>query len=175
MELNNLQAQLADSSNNKDKWDPPLCGEIDLVIKQDGSWHYVGSPIGRMSLVKLFASVLRKENEQYMLVTPVEKVIIRVEDVPFVVTQWNNLQGVLYFTTSLGDEVPVNQQHPVELKRHNLTGEIIPYCLIRDELWARLHQNVFYQLAAAGSIGHWQGCDHLLIRSGEYQFTLGEV
>ncbi|WP_438865168.1 DUF1285 domain-containing protein [Neptunicella sp.] len=176
MKLEYLQQQLDENSQDPHThWDPPLCGEIDLVIKYDGSWHYAGSPINRKALVKLFASVLRKENQQYFLVTPVEKVIIRVEDAPFIITQWNQLQGQLYFTTSIDDEIQVSNNHPVELLKNNVTGETLPYCLVRDNLWARLHQNVFYQLAGAGNIDHWQGKEHLLIKSGDYQFSLGEV
>lgn len=175
MKLEYLQQQLGNHNQDQVHWDPPLCGEIDLVIKYDGSWHYAGSPINRKPLIKLFASVLRKEQQQYLLVTPVEKVIIRVEDAPFIITQWNQLQGRLYFTTSIDDEIQVGIDHPVELMNNNVTGETLPYCLIRDNLWARLHQNVFYQLAAAGNIERWKGAEHLLIKSGNYQFSLGEV
>ncbi|MBC3766520.1 DUF1285 domain-containing protein [Neptunicella marina] len=175
MNLNDLRDKLKQADNSPQQWDPPLCGEIDLVIKYDGSWHYQGSVISRPEIVRLFASVLRRKEQLYLLVTPVEKLIIQVEDAPFVVTQWNQLQGLIYLTTSVGEEVCISEQHPIKLLPSPHTGEVLPYCEIRENLMARIHQNVFYQLAACGQIEQHQNASCLMLQSGDYKFSLGEV
>lgn len=131
-------------------WDPPFCGDIDIQIKRDGSWHYMGTPIGREALVRLFARVLRKDEEDYYLVTPVEKVRIQVVDVPFVVTDFE-IKGkgkhqVLIFTTSIGDIIALDALNKFNLVIHDVTLEPSPYLWVRDRLWALMHRNVFYRL-----------------------------
>src|SRR3954451_14080039 len=76
-----------------EQWNPPFCGDLDMRISADGTWHYLKTPIGRTALVKLFASVLRREGERYFLVTPVEKVGIIVEDVPFLAVELTIEEG----------------------------------------------------------------------------------
>lgn len=178
MDLASLQQQLAGQDEKRppvDKWDPTFCGDIDLQIKHDGSWFYMGTPIGRRALVKLFASVLKREADQYFLVTPVEKVGIQVEDVPFIVTQWQQQDHHLVFSTQTDDQFIVNEQHPVELHQDKSTGAFLPYALVRRNLWARLHQNVFYQLVALGQEQDIQGQAHLTLGSGDYHFSLGKL
>lgn len=176
MDLASLQAQL-DRVGQKhppvEKWNPDFCGDINLTIKHDGQWFYMGTPIGRASLVKLFASVLKKEDDNYFLVTPVEKVGIEVVDVPFLVTQWREENGYLIFTTNVDDEVIVSAEHPVVLARDKHSGDTLPYAYIRRNLMARLHQNVFYQLADTGNEVRIDGEDHLTLVSGDYRFSLG--
>lgn len=132
------------------KWNPPFCGDIDMVIKRDGSWHYLNSPIGRERMVRLFSTVLRKDDGDYFLVTPVEKVGIQVEDVPFVAISVETVeidgQPALKFVTNVGDEVVVDQQHPLRVELAPETEEPAPYILVRDRLEARVHRNVFYEL-----------------------------
>jgi hypothetical protein len=162
-----------------DKWNPEFCGDIDIQIKHDGTWFYMGTPIGRKPLVKLFASVLKREDEQYFLVTPVEKVGIQVEDVPFIITQWQKEESKLALTTNTGDDLIVSSENPIQIFADQKTGVYLPYALVRRNLWARLHQNVFYQLAElAVEHGEEQKIDgkpHLMLNSGEYHFSLGEL
>ncbi|MFT2092726.1 DUF1285 domain-containing protein [Paraglaciecola sp. 2405UD69-4] len=156
-----------------EKWDPDFCGNIDMEIKHDASWQYMGSPVSRSALVKLFASVLKREGENYYLVTPVEKVGIKVEDVPFIITQWQHEDSKLVLTSNVGDVIKVGVDNPVELLADKTTGSILPYVLIRRNLWARLHQNVFYQLAELGEEQDLDGVTHLTLKSGKYSFSLG--
>jgi hypothetical protein len=158
-----------------DKWNPDFCGDIDIQIKHDGSWFYMGTPIGRKPLVKLFASVLKREDEHYFLVTPVEKVGIQVEDVPFIITQWQNEDNKLVLTTSTGHDLIVSSENPVQIFADKKTGALLPYALVRRNLWARLHQNVFYQLAELGEEQALDGKRHLMLDSGDYHFSLGEL
>lgn len=175
-DLTKLQSSLTGHSpaaSPQDLWDPPFCGNIDIVIKHDGSWHYLGTPITRLALVKLFASVLKREGEQYFLVTPVEKVAIQVADSPFLITQWQQQQHKLIFTTNLDERFVLSAENPLQLMPDKVTGHVLPYALVRRNLWARLHQNVFYQLAAIGTEHRVNTECHLVISSAGQQFSLG--
>jgi hypothetical protein len=158
-----------------DKWNPDFCGDIDIQIKHDGTWFYMGTPIGRKPLVKLFASVLKRENDSYFLVTPVEKVAIQVEDVPFIITQWQKENGKLLLTTNTDNNLIVSSENPIQIFADKKTGDYLPYALVRRNLWARLHQNVFYQLAELGEEQELDGKRHLMLSSGNYSFSLGEL
>jgi hypothetical protein len=158
-----------------DKWDPDFCGDIDIQIKHDGSWFYMGTPIGRKSLVKLFASVLKREDDHYFLVTPVEKVGIQVEDVPFIITQWQKDSDELVLTTNTGHIISVSSENPIQIFSDKKTGVYLPYALVHRNLWARLHQNVFYQLAELGEERVLDGKRHLMLESSDYHFSLGEL
>ncbi|GAA0855070.1 DUF1285 domain-containing protein [Aliiglaciecola litoralis] len=176
MDLNQLQQQLAEQQGKippVEKWDPAFCGEIDLVIKHDGSWFYMGTPIGRKAMVKLFASVIRKDDDRYVLVTPVEKVGIQVEDVPFVITQWERRDSLLVFSTQTDDSFVVGDEHPVEIHQDAKTQAWLPYVLVRRNLWARLHQNVYYQLVEIANPTHQGDQQQLMLSSGDYTFSLG--
>jgi hypothetical protein len=158
-----------------DKWNPDFCGDIDIQIKHDGTWFYMGTPIGRKPLVKLFASVLKREDNNYFLVTPVEKVGIQVEDAPFIITQWQKEEDKLLLTTNTGDDLIVSAENPIEIFADRKTGDYLPYALVRRNLWARLHQNVFYQLAELGEEKELDGNHHLMLNSGDYSFSLGKL
>lgn len=176
MDLSQLQSQLASQQNKVppvEKWNPDFCGDIDIQIKHDGSWFYMGTPIGRKPLVKLFSSVLKREQEKYYLVTPVEKVGIQVEDVPFVVTQWEKQDQLLLFTTQTNDSFFVSDTNPVKLMRDKKTDALLPYVNIRRNLWARFHQNVYYQLVEIAQTKVNNGVQSLELSSGEYSFDLG--
>ena len=130
-------------------WHPEVEKDIDLVIDRQGIWQYQGSPITRPRLVKLFASVLRREADEYFLVTPVEKCRIRVEDVPFQgllmdVTGEAEAQ-CLAITTDMGESVPVDAEHRLRIVQSG--DEWVPYVMVRNNLEARLIRNVYYQLA----------------------------
>ncbi|HET8704786.1 MAG TPA: DUF1285 domain-containing protein, partial [Pseudomonadales bacterium] len=102
-----------------EKWNPPFCGDIDMRIKRDGSWWYLGTPIGRKPLVRLFSTILRKDDDRYFLVTPVEKVGITVEDAPFVAVGCDVKEGdsgiELNFITNVDDEVTADADHPIRV------------------------------------------------------------
>jgi hypothetical protein len=146
-----------------------------MEIRYDGSWWYMGTPIGRPSMITLFSRVLKKEEEDYFLVTPVEKVKIKVADTPFVITQWQQDQHQLYLTTQQQDRILVSPAHPVEIWRDKVTHEKRPYVLVRRNLWGRLHQNVYYQLINLGYEAQRDSAAHLCLNSGDYQFSLGKL
>lgn len=129
--------------------DPACCGAIDMCIHRDGHWSYLGSPILRPELVRLFASVLRKEGERYFLVTPVEKLQIQVEDAPFVITEahWlapGTANQLLQLTTNLGEQFCLDAAHP--LRWHGEGAQRRPYVRVRDQLEAIIARPVYYDL-----------------------------
>ncbi len=141
-------------------WNPPFCGDIDMRIASDGVWHYQGSPIGRLPLVQLFASVLRRDGDSYFLVTPVERVGIRVDDAPFLAVEMTTSEAAgrrtLGFRTNVEDAVSVDADHPLRFETGAAEG-LKPYVLIRDGLWALVKRALFYDLAALGEAGSWRG------------------
>lgn len=147
-------------------WNPPFCGDLDIRIARDGSWHYLGTPFTRFELVKLFASILKLEEGKYYLVTPVEKVGITVEDAPFVAVDFDAAgQGrdqVITFTTNIGDTAAAGPDHPIRVERDAGTGEPSPYVMIRAGLEALIDRKSFYRLIEIGSrrdgwFGLWSG------------------
>ncbi|MEL6207379.1 MAG: DUF1285 domain-containing protein [Pseudomonadota bacterium] len=151
-------------------WNPPFCGDLDMEIRRDGTWFYNGTPIGRPALVKLFSSILRKEGAKYFLVTPVEKVGIRVEDAPFVAVDaeiaGNGAGQEITFTTHVGDEVAAGIDHPIRVERDAETGEPAPYVHVRAELEALIDRKTFYRLVDAGEVQAVDGADWFGLRSG---------
>lgn len=131
-------------------WNPPFCGDLDMEIRRDGTWWYLGTPMGRMGLVKLFSSILRKDGESYFLVTPVEKVGIRVVDAPFVANDFRaagmGADQVLTFVTQVEDEVVAGPDHPIRVERDPVTGEPSPYVHIRANLEALIDRKTFYRI-----------------------------
>ena len=126
-------------------WHPAYCGEIPLRIAADGTWFYAGTPIQRAPMVALFAGILRKDPERYVLVTPVECVGIEVEDVPFVVVAMEDTGDTLRFVTSLGDEVNAGADHPLRFALDR-DGGVKPYVHIRGGLEARLTRSLAIDL-----------------------------
>lgn len=134
-------------------WNPAYCGEIDMRIAADGTWFYGGTPIGRPALVRLFSTILRKDPERYVLVTPVERVGITVEDAPFLAVEMT-VEGAgaeqrLTFRTNVDDLATADTDHPLRFERE-ATGGLRPYVLVRGGLWARVVRSVFYDLVALG-------------------------
>ena len=164
-------------------WNPPFCGDIDMEIKRNGQWFYMGTPIGRPALVKLFSSVLRHDEDgSYYLVTPVEKVRIRVEDAPFLATQVERCEenGVVYlkFTTQTGDQVSAGPEHPLRVvyrQSHRHGQEPSPYVHIRARLEALISRGVYYQLVNWGEEGRVEGRPVLGVRSAGEFYVLGEL
>jgi hypothetical protein len=135
-------------------WNPPDCGDLDMEIRADGTWFHEGTPIGRPGLVRLFSTILRKEGAKYFLVTPVEKVGIRVEDAPFVAVDADiggegRAQSIT-FRTNVGDSVTAGPDRPVRVERDPETGEPRPYVLVRADLEALIDRKTFYRLVEAG-------------------------
>lgn len=137
-----------------EKWNPPFCGDIDMQIKRDGTWFYEGTPIGRIGLVKLFSSILIREDDDYFLVTPVEKVGITVEDAPFIAVDFEiSGQGEdqrLTFVTNLDDVSEAGPDAPIRVVRDAQSGEPSPYILIRRNLEALIDRKSFYRLVEIG-------------------------
>ena len=135
-------------------WNPPFCGDLDMEIRRDGTWFYMGTPIGRHALVKLFSSILRKDDDKYFLVTPVEKVGLKVEDAPFVATDFrvsgDGPDQVLTFTTHVEDETVAGANHPIRVVRDPETGEPSPYVHVRANLEALVDRKSFYRLVDLG-------------------------
>lgn len=152
-------------------WNPSHCGDIDIVIRSDGVWLHENSPIGRPELVRLFSTVLRKDPDGYCLVTPVEKLTIRVEDLPFRAIAVTEADGTLAFTTDVGDRVEAGPDHPIRVDTDPATGEPSPALHVRSDLWARIARPVFYELVERGTVEDGR----LVIRSGGETFSLGPV
>ena len=150
-------------------WHPEHCGDIDILIRADGVWMHEGSPIGRAELVRLFSTVLRQDPDGYHLVTPVEKLKIRVEDLPFRAVAVQAADGVLSFTTDMGDVVEAGAEHPIVVETDAATGEPAPRVHVRADLWARIARPVFYDLVERAEAVDGQ----LLVRSGDEVFALG--
>ena len=135
-------------------WNPPFCGDLDMRIASDGTWFYLKTPIGRPALVKLFASVLKRENDKYFLVTPVEKCGIVVEDAPFLAVELKaekTAQGqVLHFRTNVDDWVACGHDHALRFEPEPETGGLKPYLHVRRNLWARVTRALFYDLVDLG-------------------------
>lgn len=142
-----------------EKWNPPFCGNLDMRIARDGTWFYLGTPIGRHGLVKLFSSIIRKDGEDYFLVTPVEKVGITVEDAPFVAIDFDRVGADLRFVTNVEDQVVAGPDHPIRVERDPQTGEPSPYVLIRRNLEALIDRKSFYRLVDLGEVAPWEGDD----------------
>jgi hypothetical protein len=132
-------------------WDPPFCGDLDIRIARDGTWFYLGTPIGRVELVRLFASILRKDGAAYFLVTPVEKVGIRVDDAPFVAVDCDPQGGDLVFVTNVGDRVTAGPEHPIRVAHDPATGEPSPYVHVRAGLEALIDRKTFHRLVDIGT------------------------
>jgi len=135
-------------------WNPPFCGDLDMRIARDGTWFYQGTPIGRPGLVKLFSSILKREDGKYFLVTPVEKVGITVDDAPFVAIDFDaageGADQVLTFVTHVDDVAVAGADHPIRVARDAETGEPSPYILIRADLEALIDRKSFYRLVDLG-------------------------
>ncbi|WP_457941435.1 DUF1285 domain-containing protein [Mesorhizobium sp. 10J20-29] len=154
-----------------ERWNPPFCGDLDMEIRPDGTWFYLGTPIGRMPLVQLFSTVLRKDDDgKTYLVTPVEKVGIRVIDAPFLAVEMN-VSGagdaqIITFRTNVGDVVEVGREHPLRFVDEPDTGGLKPYVLVRGRLEALVARPVMYELVAHGEELEIDGRTMFSVRSG---------
>jgi hypothetical protein len=135
-------------------WDPPFCGNLDMRIATDGTWYYLKTPIGRPGLVKLFASVLKREGDDYFLVTPVEKCGITVDDAPFLAVELKvenpGGQQVLNFRTNVDDWVACGHHNQLRFEPEAGTGGLKPYLHVRRGLWAKVTRPLFFDLVDLG-------------------------
>jgi hypothetical protein len=135
-------------------WNPPFCGDLDMRIATDGTWFYLKTPIGRPALVKLFASVLKREGDKYFLVTPVEKCGITVDDAPFLAVELkveHGTQGQSFnFRTNVDDWVACGHDHVLRFEPELATGGLKPYLHVRRDLWAKVTRALFYDLVELG-------------------------
>ena len=153
-------------------WNPPFCGDLDMRIARDGTWFYQGTPIGRPGLVKLFSSIIRKDGDDYFLVTPVEKVGIIVEDAPFVAVDFDAVAGGLRFVTNVEDRVVAGPDHPIRVERDPETGEPSPYILIRRNLEALIDRKSFYRMVDLGAVEGHDGQEWFGVASGGEFFPI---
>ena len=137
-----------------ERWNPPFCGDLDMRIAADGTWFYLKTPIGRPALVKLFASVLKREGDNYFLVTPVEKCGIRVDDAPFLAVEMSAEERgdgrILHFRTNVDDWVACGPEHPLRFVPEPGTGGLKPYLHVRRDLWAEVTRALFFDLVEIG-------------------------
>lgn len=146
----------SDGGGPINRWNPPFSGEIDMRIAADGAWYYLGSEIKRKPMVRLFSTVLRREEDQhYYLVTPVEKLRITVDDAPFLAVTMDvsgtGCDQIVSFTTNVGDMIEVNMSHPLRFESSGARNETRPYVLVRDRLEALVGRAVFYDLVELGT------------------------
>ena len=162
-------------------WNPPDCGEMDMVIRADGTWTYMGTPIARPALVKLFASVLAREGDRFVLKTPVEKVGITVEDAPFLAVDMaveagaaeGQAQGpTLVFRTNLDDVVRCGPGHQLRFSHGAGEGEVVPYLHVRRGLEARLSRAVHLDLMELGEVREEGGVPMFGVASGGLFFPI---
>lgn len=162
-----------------EKWNPDFCGDIDMRIARDGTWYYMGSPIGRKRMVKLFSTVIRRDDDKFYLVTPVEKLGIIVDDAPFVAVEADIYEAgpgqSIVFRTNVDDEVIAGPDHPIRVDIDPETSEPSPYVLVRRNLWALIARPVFYQLVDAGEERHVDGKTVLGITSLGQFFVIGSL
>ncbi|MEH2512338.1 hypothetical protein V1291_003692 [Nitrobacteraceae bacterium AZCC 1564] len=134
-------------------WNPPFCGDLDMRIAADGTWFYLGTPIGRPALVKLFSTILKREDDKYFLVTPVEKVGIRVDDAPFLAVEMaedgEGSARQLSFRTNVDEWVPCDGNHRLRFEA-SAEGGLTPYLHVRSDLWAKVTRPLYYDLVNMG-------------------------
>jgi hypothetical protein len=168
-------------------WNPPFCGDIDMRIAADGTWFYQKTPIGRPALVKLFASVLKREGDKYFLVTPVEKVGIVVDDAPFMAVELQVLEAehpllpnfsgghVLRFRTNVDDLVDAGPGHPLRFDHDAATDGLKPYLHVRRDLWAKVTRALFYDLVERGEEREVDGKAMFGVASAGEFFVMAEA
>jgi len=153
-------------------WNPPFCGDLDMRIAADGTWYYMGTPIGRPALVRLFSTILKREDGKHFLVTPVEKVGIRVDDAPFMAVEmvkepckegWS-----LRFRTNVDDWVACDRAHPLRFEA-SAEGGLTPYLHVRADLWAKVTRAIYYDLVDIGEEQMVDGREMFgVVSSGEF-------
>jgi len=183
--LKEIEAAQADSRGGRGlppihKWQPDKIVELDMRIHRDGRWDYQGSPIGRKRMVKLFSTVLRRDDDgEYYLVTPPEKLHIQVDDAPFVAVamevKGEGKDQVLVFTTNVGDITSAGPDAPLRMEIDPTTQEPAPYVLVRDRLEALINRAVFYDLVELGVEEEVDGVKRFGVWSGGTFFPFADA
>jgi hypothetical protein len=167
-------------------WNPPFCGDLDMRIANDGTWFYMGTPIGRPALVRLFSTILKREDGKHFLVTPVEKVGIRVDDAPFLAVEMlkedrtensheNSLGGrLLRFRTNVDDWVDCDAEHRLRFET-SAEGGLTPYLHVRADLWAKVTRAIYYDLVDIGEERVVDGRPMFGIASGGEFFAMADA
>jgi hypothetical protein len=175
-------------------WNPPFCGDLDMRIATDGTWFYMGTPIGRPALVRLFSTILKREDGKHFLVTPVEKVGIRVDDAPFLAVEMlkENVQGnrpqnpqentrenshggpLLRFRTNVDDWVSCDAAHRLRFEA-SADGGLTPYLHVRADLWAKVTRAIYYDLVDIGEERVVDGHPMFGIASGGEFFAMADA
>jgi len=159
-------------------WNPPFCGDLDMRIAADGSWYYMGTPIGRPALVRLFSTILKRENGEHFLVTPVEKVGIRVDDAPFLAVEMqkeaDEAGRLLRFRTNVDDWVPCDASHRLRFEAAS-DGGLTPYLHVRADLWAKVTRALYYDLVDMGEERMVDGQPMFGVESGGEFFAMADA
>ena len=159
-------------------WNPPFCGDLDMRIATDGTWFYLGTPIGRHALVKLFSTILKREDGKYFLVTPVEKVGIRVDDVPFLAVEMEidgeGAKRKLAFRTNVEEWVPCDADHRLRFEMA-ADGGLTPYLHVRSDLWAKVTRALYYDLVDMGEVRMVDGQEMFGVVSNDIFFSMADA
>ncbi len=159
-------------------WNPPFCGDIDMRIAMDGTWFYMGTPIGRPALVRLFSTILKREEGKHFLVTPVEKVGIRVDDAPFLAVEMgvdrDSRGQLLRFRTNVDDWVACDVSHQLRFVAA-ADGGLTPYLHVRADLWAKLTRSLYYDLVDIGEEQVVDGCAKFGVASAGEFFAMADA
>ena len=159
-------------------WNPPFCGDLDMRIANDGTWFYMGTPIGRPALVRRFSTILKREHRKHFLVTPIQKVGIRVDDAPFMAVEMRietDTRGrLLRFRTNVDDWVPCEAGHGLRFKRA-ADGGLTPYLHVRADLWAKVTRALYYDLVDMGEERMIDGEEMFGVESGGEFFAMADA
>jgi len=179
-ELDRLLSDIEVAESNslaRKNWQPKQTGAIDIRIAVDGTWYHDGRAFQRAALVKLFATVLCKEDNDYYLLTPAEKLSIQVEDAPFIATLVEQIddsgRSALVFTTNLGEKIIADEQHPIRVEINPQSSEPRPYVHVRDGLEALIGRNAFFEVLNLAELNEQDGKKYLTITSMGTEFNLG--
>jgi len=159
-------------------WNPPFCGDLDMRIGSDGTWFYLGTPIGRPALVRLFSTILKREDGKHFLVTPVEKVGIRVDDAPFIAVEMRKERDdrglLLCFRTNVDDWVACDSAHRLRFEAAD-DGGLTPYLQVRADLWAKVTRALYYDLVDMGEERVVDGRPMFGVESGGEFFAMADA
>ncbi len=148
--INELEKQYRDKLPPVHLWTPELNGDLDMRIDREGQWFYQGGRVERLPMVKMFSTILKREGDDYFLVTPVEKWRIQVEVAPFLITAWREVDAngarALALVTNVGTEFLLDAEHPMWVDAAE-DGSPLPSVMVRGNLPGLLSRSVYYQLA----------------------------
>lgn len=184
-DASNAATKNAGNANSTEKvlppvhlWNPPFCGDLDMRIASDGTWFYMGTPIGRPALVRLFSTILKREDGKHFLVTPVEKVGIRVDDAPFLAVEMRQERDsrgpLLRFRTNVDDWVSCDREHRLRFDAGAADG-LMPYLHVRADLWAKVTRAIYYDLVDIGEERMIDGQPMFGLESGGEFFTMANA